>query len=344
MADKARVAWLDVAKGWSILCVAFYHSTIYLSKYDLASTVFEDLNSVLMPVRMPLFFAVSGILAASSIQYSWPALVEKRLYVFAYLLIVWTAIRWAFFSTVMTNINSPTEGSSLFELIEFWIAPSTGLWFIWALGIYFVLGKLGFRFKRSAYAVVCVVSVSSYVGLFEIDNFAQQNAVRYAPFFLTGAWFGRSIVRWLVPRYVFVGVFSALAFLAMTLGMVATAGPVRGLLQMFASISGLAMGASVSVLLSNSRMLEKSLGYVGRNTLPIYVAHVLIVAGVAAILASVAAELPMIELWAVPLTMTLSVVVALLIEAVCKRVGLWWLYTAPPLPACPVGVSPHRLR
>ena len=66
----ARVGWPDVAKGVCIILVVLWH---VVTKHAIAvagagpvTDAWATLNAQLLPLRMPLFFLISGMFAAVS--------------------------------------------------------------------------------------------------------------------------------------------------------------------------------------------------------------------------------------------------------------------------------------
>ena len=70
---RERMAWVDVAKGASIVLVVLLHVTNkHVVRLDAASGDIRDswatFVSWMRPVRMPLFFLLSGLLAAKVVE------------------------------------------------------------------------------------------------------------------------------------------------------------------------------------------------------------------------------------------------------------------------------------
>ncbi|UDL75151.1 acyltransferase family protein [Corynebacterium uberis] len=63
-----RLAWPDVAKGVSILGVVVLHVSLVVP-YGTDSFI-AQVNHLLDPLRMPLFFLVSGMFSTKILRYS----------------------------------------------------------------------------------------------------------------------------------------------------------------------------------------------------------------------------------------------------------------------------------
>ena len=64
----ARIDWIDAAKAVSILLVVFHHSELISGAVGLKWGIYERLDALFGPIRMPLFFTVSGIFAAKAVS------------------------------------------------------------------------------------------------------------------------------------------------------------------------------------------------------------------------------------------------------------------------------------
>ena len=330
MAEKQRIAWLDAARGISILLVVLYHAILYLDHYDLASYTYTQLNEVFRPIRMPMFFAISGVLATRAISRDWGTFVRSKILFFAYVYGLWSLIRLAYFGFVQTNINQPDEGSDALQLLAMWYYPNSGLWFIWALAIYFLAAKLLDRFNHVAVmAMVMLLSAATFGGFIDLGNFAYENVLYYAPFFLVGVWYGRFIVSTLTARPVAVGIAAAILFVALHLTLRGTDGVAFGIGRLMLSAAGLALGGAASIVICRVDLARQFLCYLGRTTLPIYVTHVIAVAALSAIVAATSADLPLVRYWAVPLVAALALAISISAKFAADSVGAYWLY-APP--------------
>lgn len=92
----SKLEWVDSLKGISILLVVYYHCIIlpYGAPFKseiFTKTVFDSVNYFiaynLAPLRMPLFFMISGFLVSSSVvKKGWREVSEKRVFVLCYVL------------------------------------------------------------------------------------------------------------------------------------------------------------------------------------------------------------------------------------------------------------------
>ena len=330
MARQQRIEWLDIAKGGSILLVALFHAQLYASSYDLSSYSYYQLSELFHPIRMPLFFLVSGILGASATNRPWTSLLTSKILLFIYILLLWTFVRWVYFGNVQVNVITPSEGSDPLQLVKAFVQPDTGLWFIWALSIYFVLAKL-FR-NRHPRLVLCAVSAVAFLafsGIIRSEEFVYNNSLRYAPFFLFGAWFGQPALRLAEARPVLVGVVGSIVFVGGKLlePFIPPAGYGAG--QFILCIAGVATGCIVAKILTRTGPLGNSLRYFGRMTLPIYVAHVIPVALGAFLIDAYAANLPLVRYWSVPLIIASSLTLALGLKYLADAVGAKFIFALP---------------
>jgi uncharacterized membrane protein YcfT len=101
-----RVAWADTAKGVCILLVVLWHVIMkhYLQiDWRISSPIpgaWGTLSEQLLPLRMPLFFTISGLFAAGAVSRPWPVLLRSRVAKFCYLYAMWLVIHTVVLSFV----------------------------------------------------------------------------------------------------------------------------------------------------------------------------------------------------------------------------------------------------
>ena len=135
MSSSSRLAWADTAKGLCMVLVVLVHVH---HKYYLtldwhislpAERIWSAVHLVLTPLRVPLFFAVSGMLAASAITRQWRDIALSRIVQPAYLYILWITLAIALYAALGSSIDDISV-RSLQDYIEVIFVPSSSLWYL----------------------------------------------------------------------------------------------------------------------------------------------------------------------------------------------------------------------
>lgn len=321
-----RLDFLDCAKGVSIALVVVFHATIALQQHDLADAHYWLLNNFMSPIRMPVFFFISGFLIRRTVSEPGTDAFVGKVANVAYLFVLWSLLHLAWRSLLPPLPNPPAERGVLFL-----VTPSSVLWFIWALAIYFCIARAGrIVSKRTIFAAALALSAGIYLGAIDLDSFAHENLLKYLPFFLFGAWYSKPLMHSAMLRHratfpvllaVFAGAF-AIAYKGTHPAVV------EGLLGFLLAMLGVVVGLSAAVFLCRFDLLRKIPTYLGRNTLGIYVAHSPIVAMLAAGLA--AASIPATAaLLGVPVISAVAILLSLGLKHSLEKAGFWWLYKFP---------------
>ncbi|MEW1976695.1 acyltransferase family protein, partial [Microbacterium profundi] len=184
MEQKSRVDWIDIMRAIAILLVALYHSVVLGVPEGFADPIWGKVNGVLAGFRMPIFFFATGLFAESIIGRSWTRLWSSRLALLVWMFILWTALRFAYFTAVPMASRHGEADPIVLLLSPVW--PTTGLWFLHALVIFFVVSKLIRRF--SALIVVSIATVLSvlFFGILSTGNLSYDGMAQYFVFFLLG--------------------------------------------------------------------------------------------------------------------------------------------------------------
>lgn len=333
---SARLGWADIAKGASIMLVVLHHVTT--KQYDLLVPAnlapiadgWHTLTHALKPVRMPLFFLVSGFFAANAIHQPWPQ-VAHRIGTSVYLYVVWLLLLAAF--TVWERQLPMNRTQNLDELALDLVFASTGLWFLYALVVYFVLAK-----TTSALPAGLVLSVATAIAvtgvLLPIEEANRVSVLLHLIFFMLGARLPelvRTAAGW--GRRPGVLPLLTLGFVVASV-LLATLGLPGGIEVLVLSVVGLPAGVLLSVRAARAPRTAAALSWVGQRTLPVYVLHIPVLGalhhlGLSPALGPEATALPLVTLY--PLLMTAVVVAGTLLSyAVLVRVGLSVLFRLPP--------------
>jgi len=343
MTDKVRYDWIDAAKAISILLVTMMHCTRLTEPLGIEAPLVEAANAPLSAVRMPLFFVVSGVFAASAVSRSWSDLLQRKVALFVWLLFIWSVVRFLFVSYVMPNPDNPLEGTRLAEIFEVFIEPKTGIWFLWSLAVFFVVTKM---LKDTAPRIGAVVAVlvagvanAEFAGVnatlaYAFDSLAYGNSLSYFAFFYVGCCFPQ-IIKAVGNARLLPSLFASwAAFLIILVGDdAASAMLIPGLDKLLKSIAGVTAMLFTARILMHLPIVSGLLEYIGQKTLAIYVAQVPVISVLSFVAVKLGADRMGVLENAVPVILTPVVVVMTLgVQMIAVRAKAGWLYELPKVP------------
>ncbi|WP_187976384.1 CapA family protein [Mycetocola sp. JXN-3] len=333
-----RLLWPDVAKGLLIILVVFWHTVVksYL-QVDWRIPVpiagaWGIAADITYPVRMPLFFLISGCFAASALARPWGAVFRGRVVRFLYLYLLWTLIHMA---TMWAFPDFPTlVPRSIAEFIEAITISPPNAWYLYALALYFMIAKCLRRLPRwIPFGVAALLSIAVGAGLIDIVS-NRGSLIANLLFFLIGAYASRNVLRFtsrprpILAAGLLLGYLGAFALVRM--GSVES---VPGVLPGLALI-GVLMGLAIAPLLARLPRLGRGLAFLGARTLPIYVIHMPILALIDALivgpLSDAGTGVQLVAATCLPLVITAAVIAASLgIARLIARDRLAWLLDLP---------------
>ncbi|WP_341719120.1 acyltransferase [Micromonospora sp. FIMYZ51] len=352
MTTRDRQEWADVAKGGCIVLVLLWHviTKDYLQldwRLDVpVAGAWGTLGELLLPMRMPLFFTLSGLFAASAVQRPWRAVGRPRIVRFLYLYAVWLLIHTALLALApgfpTDRATSPGE-----LLLQLTITPSN-LWYLYALALYFVLAK-ALRRVHPALLLVAAGALNAVVSAGLLDapgNRAglYQNLV----FFLAGLHLRRYVRRWAgaVTGRRLVGTATAYAVL-LAIVTATDAGRLPGVALLLSAVA-VAFGIAVAVRLVHWPSIAQPLAALGRQTLPIYVIHMPVLALLHRLIAEPIANLGdsarLALAFGFPFSLTVLVLaLSLAVHRALLAVRAGWLFDLPKgrIASRPTGAPPH---
>lgn len=335
---KPRQGWADIAKGVCIILVVLWHVVMkmYLAiDWHLPVPLpglWGAFGEMLLPLRMPVFFMISGMFALSATRRPWSVVARSRIAQFYYLYLLWFVVHTTVLAMV-PDFDTLAAHSALDVLEQITITP-TNLWYLFALALYFVVAKVTRDLPSWAVLVpAAALSAIASAGLLAAPgNRGQlyQNLV----FFLIGLRFRPLIEKWArtaTTRHLLVcaGVYVVLMLAIRVTGTKYTFGvwPAVCLLA-------LALGVAGAVQLERLRRVGPLLSRLGQQTLPIYVIHMPLLALVAAALVG-----PFSALGTGPqlaLAVLLPVVLTAVLVSVCLTLHTWllsagatWMFELP---------------
>lgn len=281
-----HAAWPDIARGACMLLVVLLHTERALAHVGQSDGVLHLLNQLLVPLRQPMFFLVSGLLGAGVLGRGAAPVLRDRVGRYLYLYVLWWGLAVLFHTWLLAG-RGPSGMEDFFlqpaGLPELLTAGQQGEWFFYALAVFFGLSLVLARLPAPLHAAVALAV--AVPGMLEAGTAIAVPAIDwlwYFPFFTfatrppalvwrLAGWFGRWRV--VVPALLLWSAASAVALrVDPLLGNAATA-----LLALFALPPGLGLaGLAAGGLAGPARPLIRAVMLVGRNTLPIYVLHPLV--------------------------------------------------------------------
>ncbi|NLU82748.1 acyltransferase family protein [Rhodococcus sp. HNM0569] len=327
---RPRYAWVDVAKGACIALVVLLHATNFMVGREMADPRWSDFNALLQPVRMPLFFLASGLFLAKTLALPWRAVLARRVVPLVYVYVLWTFLRWAYF-TLFPATSGTAEAGSIWKPIRAMVIPDSGMWFIFALAVFTVAARALVHVPTVVQLVgTAVLSVASPYLAF--DSWTWHNMAGLFVFFLLGAY---AAVHAHAVAAVATPVRAATALLVFVCGYTLvrdTVASSSSLAHFGLTLVGLVAGILVAATLARYRFTEP-LQQLGRRTLQVFLLHEIAFGTLVAVLT--VAGLDLVDAQRIPLgpvvVTAFAVAASLTAHRVAMRCGLRWLFTKPAL-------------
>lgn len=289
-----QLDWPNVAKAGCIILVVIMHWQPHFAETPWIHTesyqaLWYILNEFMRPVRMPLFFLVSGLLASDSILRPGAATLHKRLYKPLYLYVVWGLII-AIVTPVVPVHAFDTIFARLLAEVSMLVALS---WYLAALAIYYIFAKMTLKLPVIAVLAGCVLL--SIMGTIYQDALPgqQHKILRCALFFMAGVRLKSQILAF---AHGATAKRTALLGLAFAVGAVMSVANDSYFLPV--DIIATAFGVQLSQMVA-TRMprLVPSSTWLAHRTLPIYLIHFLLLPAIAAAIALLAPQTLLGNFW-----------------------------------------------
>lgn len=276
--SQDRLMWVDVAKGASIVLVVLNHAVAALAQNGWGLDSMRHVDAALTTFRMPLFFFASGMFFAKNLQTPWGEFFRGKVAGFFYLYVLWSVMLGVFFWLVQWV---PPEVGYWQDIALIFFLPTSHLWFVYALPLFFVAARLLHRFPLGAQAaVVGVVSVFYGSGFAVTGSWAWDAMLSYFGFFFAAVHFRSLALRiaersswWLMLA---CGVLWAGLIAFVYLSGMQVVSPLRIPLSILAVVGGIVLASKLS-----TTRLGGGLRKLGLHTLPVYLLHMIVAYGAA---------------------------------------------------------------
>ncbi len=324
----ARLEWVDLVKGLAIVLVAVFHAGRLMHQAGLVGDTWIQVNQVFSLLRMPVFFAASGLFLGSVVRRTWPELWRTRLSLLVWPFAVWLLVRFAWFQLVPLP-SRPSE-NEVGRLLASAYAPANGLWFLHALVLFTVLAKVTRGVPRWVQLVLAGAVSAALLGPVDLPWTYAERLGTYYVFFVGAGLFGPRLRAGVATTTARTRRSWLVALAAATAAYVLLPQPFAGLLLL--PVGGLAVmaGFHSAAAVSGTRAGSWLVG-LGRRTLPVYVAHLIVLGGLTTAL--LAAEVELVgtvhEVWVLPACAALAIAVSLVVHRALVRAGLGAAYVPP---------------
>jgi uncharacterized membrane protein YcfT len=339
---NGRLDWVDTGRGLAICLVALYHAGNWLGTTALDVGPWRDISTVLSSLRMPLFFVLAGLFAPKWLTVPWRALLRSKVLLFWWVFLLWETLGTLVFPLGLAAGDKPVGLAGLAKnLVLAPVLPRFELWFIWALSLFFVVAKL-VRSVDGRLQLLVAGAVSAVALTVWVDRTTGwTGSAKFFFFFLVGIYGRRHLLAFADSCRPLIGSAVVLVWAVASAVLFLTDERAAPGLYFVDCLLGVAAGIVVSRALTSVGWLRR----IGRQTLPIYLAHTPLVL-VMTFLLSVAGSGDLLgrAAWlAPPAVAAVAVSGALGLYTLLRRVGAAWLYEPPSwLQARLFGARPVR--
>lgn len=275
---RSRIEWIDIAKGFCILFVVIGHFSGWVDSFfaNGTDTITSHIVNLFNPLRMPLFFLISGYLAQKHYRGSLRENSPKTLGLFLIYIFWETAL---YFRPLISNIAN----FHLREYLSVIFLPGI-LWFIWALPVFYMLAWINYKILQKYEYVILIpliyisldsLDVTRFIfDVFHVDNKTLDATLNKAIWFFCGLFFkdfwnaiiaNSSGKKFMISIIIFVTLSEA----AIRFDIMDTARTVLAPVALYTS-------AQLLGIINPSNWIAKIFARIGRDTLPVYVLHLAI--------------------------------------------------------------------
>lgn len=286
---KARLEWVDVGKGISILGVLVYHVVIFTHIED---NVMYRFSEFLGSIRMSLFFLLSGLFAHKLATMSFGEVFTRRIWYWVPPYLIWGSLTFTLL-TLMLGWEGANWGFT--ELLVYLANPGHGIWFLYALTLYTIVAWLVRKIPPAVVMWGAVVVPLTMPVWLQDPTFIR--VVMFVPYFFLGLYARDFLLKFMSRKKsvgewaLFIGVsyvgywLSTTAYLRVVLASVESDNPeyedvVASIAmwwpQMVKYSGSIGFGLLICVLLAKVPVVKNVLMWYGSHTLPLYLSNEII--------------------------------------------------------------------
>lgn len=309
---SSRCNWLDFAKGIAILLVVIGHALQY---YLYPNAFNEELSwRCIYSFHMPFFFILSGIASSfsrtSQFELKFVLNKSRRLMLPFF---CWATIDYALMYLVIGGGN----------YVKYFITPSHGLWYLWALFFIVILHSLIITLSKRTNLRI-VKSVVIYVLLICISNIASGKfglveISRYYIFFSFGYYLKvLGVIDYVISRRFLSNTILIICiviwYILFNWYSYDTNPYIEWIIRTFLALSGSISALLISIRLADINYVKASVEKLGTNTMGIYAVNSYVIYALAIIFSH--------TLWCFPIAVILDVIISLAISLILNKINV----------------------
>lgn len=343
---EKRWLWIDYDKGISIILVGYGHCMDILSDHGLSLSsypFFNYINVFLYGFRMPLFFIVSGLLVARSLnKKGLDGYVGDRTNNILYPLMIWGFVEITLQLLASKVTHNTVSSMNYLNLI---INPRmTGhFWYLNALfciGVIYAFLRTKVKLKSYAQLALGVVlyAASAYIHIHQLYAGFLTDVFEYYIFFALGDVLSKvmlnetNIKRFSTWKTLFplLAVFAVIQYFFTRINLRPSIDGISyvehqmPLFFLIEALVGCTLSVNISFLLQRYKKFT-FLRIVGYHSLFVYCMQIIVMTLARTVLVS-ALHITYIPLL-IPLIWSSGVIFPIFFYNFCLRFGMWWLYT-----------------
>lgn len=295
MNSNARVNVIDALKGVGIILVVIGHALGGLIDAGLIPSTdwFRPLFASIYMFHMPLFFFISGIFVSKRLTSDPKKFKYGLITKIAYPYFLWSFIQVTIIYLASSLVNHPIESLS-YDYAKIFFHPPSQFWFLFALFLMHYVALLLKDFLKTPFfllVALCLYSMSEFGLLPYILNMSSKMILYYA----LGVYFGEYTLQHLnagtVDRAWFLSVSLAILFGSISyfhaINLDGNSSWPNQAASIFNAVNGfhnffaasMAVIALFFVWLKFPKLSKPWLVYLGQASMPIYILHIIFLAG-----------------------------------------------------------------
>lgn len=338
-AAAARIEWIDSARGLAILLVVFGHAAGGL--IDAAGPgsmpALRTLFLAIYTFHMPIFFFLSGLFVERRIEQGFRDFSGKLLVMVVFPYFLWSIVQFSAIFALGSLVNHPA-GSYWRTLFGLPLRTVSQFWFLHALFLINLVAFAAWRFGGRR-AVLGIAVLAKLFAMFVPSTPAISLAASNAPYFALGLLLGWPRVSSLLGRAgievrvtVIASAIAVLAFLSITADAIqpwitiatASSAGIARVAWIPAMLPATLFGGAALLLVAESLSRRETLfapivRTLGTMSMPIFLLHVLFIAGARMLLARM---IGVTGVAALPLLVVVGIAGPLLVRRITDRLGL----------------------